>query len=210
MELKIEYVPSESLTPSPRNPQILSRKGLEVLAQLMDQHGFIAPLLARREDGMLLSGHQRLRANALRGGPDPRVPCIFIAGIGDERAVALNIALNNQTAQGHFDEERLAMLLADLAESDMDVAAATGFSPDDLAELNAAVHAMEPLRPLGSQEDGDARDAAGAAETAGDAVLVFEIEAAKFDMVKPHFDELIARYALTCHVRMAAGAEGDQ
>lgn len=206
MKLRIEYVPSESLTEAPHNPRVIRKRGLYALAQLMDQHGFIAPLLARREDGMLLSGHQRLRANALRARPDARVPCMFISGIGDEQAIALSIAMNNHVAQGHFDEERLALLLAQLAETQRDASAATGFSAEDLAEFNAAVEAIEPVCDLPAQDTPDDPDAAAPRDEA-DVVLVFEVEGEKFDMVKPHFDELIARYALTCHVRINAARE---
>ena len=55
------------------------------------------------------------------------IPCVFLSGLSDAQAKALNIALNNPEAQGEFDDQMLAELLKDVEDAAMDVRAVTGF-----------------------------------------------------------------------------------
>ena len=137
-KLAIEYVPPASLTPAPYNPRAIDADGLRRLAALLDRHGFVDPIIARREDGLIVGGHQRLKANALRRKPAAEVPVVFLEGISDAQAKALNIALNNERAQGRFEPGGLADLLAELADTEPDLPEATGFSAPELAEWTAA------------------------------------------------------------------------
>jgi hypothetical protein len=133
--LRLEYVDPATLQPAPYNPRHIESESLQRLAALLDAHGFVDPVIARREDRLIIGGHQRLKANSLRKRPAAIVPCVFLDGLDDARAKALNIALNNAATQGQFDEPMLADLLAELRDTDLDVVAATGFSADEIAEL---------------------------------------------------------------------------
>ena len=200
MELQIEYVRPETLTTADYNPRTISDSALRALARLIDEHGFVDPVIARRRDGLIVGGHQRIRANAMRSRPDELIPCIFVAGLDDTRAKALNVALNNPEAQGSFDDEMLSQLLSDIEACDLDTPALTGFSADQVEELTALLDEFTPLEDidlsvevdfLGNQPDGS--DAL--------VVLVFEIPPDLYRKVRPEFDELISRHALSCHVR---------
>jgi len=206
MRLKVQYVSPESLTPAAPGRRSLGRKALSSLAQAIDHNGFIVPIIARRKDRLVLDGHQRLRANALRPAPDPLVPCIFLPRITDDQAVALTVALNNPALQAHFNEKKLAAVLVDLTKTEMDVSAATGFTEEDLAELDDVVEILQPVTDLShDQLTADNDDGATLQEPLETVVAVFEVERELFGVVKPRFDELIARYGLTCHVRMEDG-----
>ena len=197
--------PPESLKDAGTGTRKITRKALVSLAEVMDQQGFITPVIARRHDRLILDGHQRLRANALRETPDSLVPCVLVSGVSDERAVALNIALNNPALQGHFNEKRLAAALLGLRGTEMDVSAATGFTRSDLAEVDEVI---EILSPVAEDDHADMTADPTATAEAGsveNVVVVFEIERELFGLVKPRFDELIARYGLACHVRMEDG-----
>ncbi len=202
MKLRVTYLRPESLNHAGAGTRKITKKALVALAEVMDRHGFISPIIVRRRDRLVLDGHQRLRANALRESPDALVPCILVSGVSDDRAVALNIALNNPTLQAHFNEKHLATAVAALMKTEMDVAAATGFTSAELAEADEVVEILSPV------EETDGADAHGDPPEATDAgpvenvVVIFEIERQLFGLVKPRFDELIARYGLTCHVRM--------
>ena len=203
MKLRITYVPPESLKDAGGGSRKITKKALVALAEVMDQHGFITPVIVRRHDRLILDGHQRLRANALRETPDPLVPCVLVSGVSDERAVALNIALNNPALQGHFNEKRLAAALLGLRGTEMDVSAATGFTRADLAEVDEVIEILSPVAdPADMKADPDATADGSSVENV---VVVFEIERELFGLVKPRFDELIARYGLACHVRMEDG-----
>ncbi len=133
--MQIEYVEPGSLNPAPYNPRRIDEAAAKRLAGLLDAHGFVDPIIARREDRLLIGGHQRLKANSLRDQPDTAVPCVFLDGVGDEQAKALNIALNSPGAQGQFHPDKLGELLAELDDTDLDVAALTAFRRDEIDEL---------------------------------------------------------------------------
>ena len=145
-KLTVEYVAPESLRPADYNPREIGPDALRRLAKLMDRHGFVVPVVARREDGLVIGGHQRLRANALRKRPDDRVPVLFLDGLSDARAKALNIALNNERAMGRFDAARLSALVAGLCDDPVemaDIPAATGFDEIEVVDLLAQAGDVE-------------------------------------------------------------------
>jgi len=134
-ELQVEYVSADTLLLAPYNPRRISDDALARLAKLLDLHGFVDPIIARREDSLVIGGHQRLKANALRPKPDERVPVIFLDGISDPVAKALNIALNNPHAQGEWDFPKLVDVLNEIDTGEIDVPNLTAFSEADIAGL---------------------------------------------------------------------------
>jgi len=199
-----EMVDPASLRQAPYNPRTISPRALAALARLMDEHGFVDPVIARREDRLLIGGHQRLCANALRPKPDPLVPCIFLDGVSDHQAKALNIALNNPAAQGRYNDglaDLLTELQADLP-ADEDLSALTGLPQ---AEIDRLLSGLEDLTdaPLELVLSPDAPAAtASAAPPESPAILTFELSQPQYRQLKPVFDDLIARHGLLCHVQM--------
>jgi len=193
MRVSFEYVRPDQLKPAEYNPRKIDEKALAALAGILDQHGFVSPVIARRADGLIIGGHQRIKANALREQPDERVPCIWLDGIDDDQAKALNVALNNPEAQGHFETELLADMLASIQADSLDLAAATGFSPDQLADLAAATGELEPLNVELPQ----------VIDVGPDKVtVILEIPQDVYVSLRRKLDDLVATHALTCHVRM--------
>ena len=132
--LQVEYISPDALNPAPYNPRRVSDEALKRLAKLLDLHGFVDPIIAKR-DGLVIGGHQRLRANALRKEPDELVPVVFLDRISDAKAKALNIALNNPAAQGEYEPAKLADLLQDIDTGEFDVPTFTAFSGEEIAGL---------------------------------------------------------------------------
>jgi ParB-like chromosome segregation protein Spo0J len=60
--MTIEEVPIDELRPDPANPRRISNDQLESLTRSLREYGFVQPVLARREDKMVIGGHQRLLA----------------------------------------------------------------------------------------------------------------------------------------------------
>lgn len=133
--LSIEYVDPKSLKLAAYNPRSISEDALKRLAKLLDKHGFVDPVIARGEDRLLIGGHQRIKANALRAKPDKAIPCIFLDGVTDEQAKALNIALNNPKAQGEWDKTQLSEVLSSLETAGDDLLAMTAFSEVELQSM---------------------------------------------------------------------------
>ena len=142
--MDIENVNPDTLKPSPWNPREITDDALDRLATLLDSHGFVDPIIARRKDGLILGGHQRIKANAMREQPDKTVPVIFLDGLPDSRAKALTVALNNPAAQGAWDYPKLADLLQEIDTGEFSVAELTAFSAEDMAGL---MHGLDDCIP---------------------------------------------------------------
>ena len=126
----IEQVPIDSLRPDPANPRRISDAELEALTRSIKEFGVVDPIIARREDGAVIGGHQRL-VGARRLGLKT-VPVIYV-DLSPERARLLNVALNR--ISGDWDRELLARLLADLdATPNIDISL-TGFGDDEITKL---------------------------------------------------------------------------
>jgi len=202
-KMGIEYVDPGSLRSARYNPRQISDRALKRLARLLDEHGFVDPVIARGEDGLVIAGHQRIKANELRRRPDKLIPCIFLEGLSDSRAKLLNIALNNPGAQGEYDEIKLAELLGELDGLELDLPAMTGFSSGELAELASGLteHSVETPELLGEA-------AMDIAEVEADVVVIFEMPRKTYAAVKSRLDDLIAAHDdLTCHLRFAGKPE---
>ncbi len=136
--LAVEDVAIDELRPDPANPRRISDEELDALTRSMRQWGVVQPVLARREDRVVIGGHQRLVAARRLGLAT--VPVIWL-DIGAEQARLLNLALNR--ISGSWDEQLLARLLADLqADTDLDLSL-SGFAEDELKELLRSLDARE-------------------------------------------------------------------
>jgi ParB family chromosome partitioning protein len=60
--LTIEQVPIDQLRPDPANPRRISDEELDALERSIRQFGFVQPVLVRRQDRVVIGGHQRLIA----------------------------------------------------------------------------------------------------------------------------------------------------
>ena len=135
---QIVQVAIDDLRLDPANPRRISEDQLEALTRSLQAYGFVQPVLARREDKMVIGGHQRLVA-ARRLGYET-VPVIFL-DLTLEHARALNLSLNR--ISGEWDQELLAHLLTDLASvADIDLSL-SGFSEYELSKLSRSLDRRE-------------------------------------------------------------------
>jgi ParB-like chromosome segregation protein Spo0J len=128
--LTVEEIPIDLLRPDPGNPRRISEEELESLTRSLRQFGFVQPVLARKEDGVVIGGHQRLVA-ARRLGLKI-VPVAFL-DISIEQAHLLKLGLNK--IGGSWDEQLLARLLADLQASPEIDLSLSGFGDDEVRDL---------------------------------------------------------------------------
>lgn len=135
-ELTIEHVSPSALTGAAYNPRTMPAEARKRLARSIREFGFVDPVIARRSDGLVIGGHQRLVAAQELGLAT--VPVIFLDDIDDQRAAALNIALNNPAEQGMWDMPKLAGILSTLDAEGFD-ATLTGFELDEIERLLAPV-----------------------------------------------------------------------
>lgn len=133
----LEWVPIESLRPDPANPRQISERQLDDLTRSIGHHGLVLPILARREDRVVIGGHQRLVAARRLG---QRTVPVILLDISVEEARLLNVALNR--TGGAFDDALLAQLLRELSASAVDVTL-TGFAEDEVRQLLSGLDATE-------------------------------------------------------------------
>jgi len=132
--LAIEHVAPSKLKAAPYNPRRMSAEARAKLERGIGEFGLVDPIIARRKDKMVIGGHQRLTSALAMGLTS--VPVVYLDGISDTRAKALNILLNNPAAGGEYDNDLLADALRSLVDDGFD-ASLTGF---DLTELDALLN----------------------------------------------------------------------
>jgi len=153
--LRIERVPIAKIKPSAYNPRQDLQPGdpeYEKLLKSLDEFGCVEALVWNRRTGNLIGGHQRLKILAARG--DTEVAC-SVVDLSPEEEKALNLALNKIT--GHWDEEKLAVLLDELIRlPDFDVEL-TGFDAGEISDL--LDRALETDLSQAGEDDFDAGEA---------------------------------------------------
>ncbi len=136
--MAVEQVPIDQLRPDPANPRRISEAELDALERSLRQFGFVQPVVARRDDGIVIGGHQRLVAARRLGLTS--VPVIWL-DISAEQARLLALALNK--ISGSWDDALLARLLAELqAVPDLDLSL-SGFDEDEVKELLRSLEVRE-------------------------------------------------------------------
>ncbi len=136
--LTIEQVSIDYLAPDPANPRRISEAELEALTRSIREFGLVDPIIARKADNTLIGGHQRLLAARRLGLKE--VPVIYL-DISKEKAQLLNVALNK--ISGDFDEELLARLLSDLAQTPELDLTLSGFEEKDIRQMLKGLEARE-------------------------------------------------------------------
>lgn len=147
------------------NPREMADSELAKLQASLREFGFVEPVVARREDGLVIGGHQRLTAFARLcqdADIDPapqKVPTVFLEGVSDDRAKLLNLALNK--IHGEWNYEKLAEVLSSIDTTIVDIEL-SGFMVPEIEDIKLLMgpheHGEEP-RTEGELE-GDALDEA--------------------------------------------------
>jgi len=127
-----EQVPLSSLKGADYNPREMPGAEMTKLMRSLQEFGFVEPIVARREDGLIVGGHQRAEAmRRLSPGTDPQVPVVYLDGLSDERAMTLNLALNK--IHGEWDYQKLSEVLGAL--SDFPEVELSGFGAHEIEDI---------------------------------------------------------------------------
>jgi ParB-like chromosome segregation protein Spo0J len=108
--LVIKHVPIDSLQPAPYNPRDITDASFEGLKESLKKFGMVEPLIVNVRTGLLVGGHQRLKAAGAIGLT--HIPIVEVdLSPAEERA--LNVTLNNPRIAGHFTDN-LSLLLDEI------------------------------------------------------------------------------------------------
>lgn len=116
MELKIEYVPIDSITPYAGNAKLHPEEQVEQIVLSIKKMGFNDPI-AVWKNGEIIEGHGRLLAAQKLGMKE--VPIIRLDDLTDEQRRAYALVHNKLTMNSDFDIETLNFELAEISEIDM-------------------------------------------------------------------------------------------
>lgn len=125
MELKIEYLPKESLKPYVGNAKLHPAEQVEQIKKSIEEFGFNDPIAIWHE-GVVVEGHGRLLA-VMEMPEIKEVPVIRLDNLTDEQRRAYMLVHNKLTMNTNFDFSLLEMELEGI-EMDMEQ---YGFSVND-------------------------------------------------------------------------------
>lgn len=127
--LKIEYLPVDSLKPYSKNARKHSEKDIQAICNSIEEFQFLDPIGIWSDKNIIVEGHGRLLA-AKRLGMD-EVPCIRLDHLTDEQRKAYALAHNKTAELSKWFDELLQSELADIEDIDMEL---FGFDLDAVTE----------------------------------------------------------------------------
>lgn len=146
--MEIEHIKITDLKPAEYNPRRISDEDYQKLKNSISTFGLVDPIIVNLKTMHIVGGHQRydvlLDEHMLDNDFLAELPMIRLGDVGfvftdtnlsiedDDHEKALNLALNK--ISGEWDKDKLAEVLEDLEDSDLDLEL-TGFEEYELMEL---------------------------------------------------------------------------
>jgi len=115
MELKIEYLPVESIKPYERNARRHEAKDIEAIKASIEEFGFDDPIGIWND--LIVEGHGRLIAAKELGMT--KVPCIRLDHLTEEQRRAYALAHNRTAELSEWDFDIQSAELAEITDIDM-------------------------------------------------------------------------------------------
>ncbi len=129
--LQIEYRPLEALIPYARNARTHTEAQVAQIAASIREFGWTNPILVDGQSGVI-AGHGRLLAARVLALP--QVPCIELSHLTDAQRRAYILADNRLALNAGWDEELLALEMAELKALDVDLTL-LGFGDEEISSL---------------------------------------------------------------------------
>ncbi len=98
---------------APYNPRQLDPAARRKLLKIIKKHGFVEPPVWNERTGNLVGGHQRLSIRDELEGTDDYTLTVAVVDVDERQEKALNVALNNPSAQGQYDLTALQSLVSE-------------------------------------------------------------------------------------------------
>src|ERR1700722_5356514 len=136
---QLAFIATTSLVPNPRNPRKHSRAQIRAIAKSIEKYDFTQPILidATRQ---IIAGHGRFEAAKFLGLAT--VPCICLDGLTETEIKAYLIADNQLASKSAWDDPKLAVLLQELSDPDLDFdIESTGF---EIPEVDFRIKSLDP------------------------------------------------------------------
>lgn len=134
-KLQVTYRRVDELIPYARNPRTHSDEQIAKIAASIAEFGWTQPILVDGKNG-IIAGHGRLLAARKLGLTE--VPVIELGHLTPAQKRAYIIADNRLALEAGWDEEMLALELAELSEAGYDLSL-TGFDDEEIEKLLAGI-----------------------------------------------------------------------
>ena len=142
MKLKIQYKPIKDLIPYAKNSRTHNDVQVAQIAASIKEFGWTNPVLLDGENG-IIAGHGRVMAAQKLG--ETEVPTIELSHMDENQKRAYIIADNKLALNAGWDNEMLALEIADLKDAGYDLGL-TGFDLDEIAALNGDIEVEEDFK----------------------------------------------------------------
>lgn len=144
-----ELVPTANVAPNPRNPNKHPDKQIKLLAKIIRQQGWRAPVTVSLRSGLVVRGHGRLLAAAYLGAAEVPVDYQEYASEAEEWA---DLIADNRIAElASLDSRALVDLIEELDTGFIDVEL-TGYSEEALTALIHALDGTDDDAPAGEDD----------------------------------------------------------
>jgi len=130
--MKVENINIDILKPFEKNPKSHPAEQIDRIVRSIREFGWANPILALKENNMVIAGHARLKA--ARKMNLSEVPVIFL-DMPYEKAIAYVVADNRLAELAEWDNSMLLPLLDEIKLSGIDVEL-TGFTTADISLMN--------------------------------------------------------------------------
>lgn len=127
-----ELIPLEKIVPNPKNPNQHSPEQIKLLSEIIKGSGWRAPITISTRSGFITKGHGRLMAAQFMEADVAPVDYQNYASEAEEWA---DLTADNRIAElSEMDDVKLAEILEDIKEADLDMAL-SGFSEEEMEKL---------------------------------------------------------------------------
>jgi len=130
--MKVQNINIDILKPFEKNPKSHPAEQINRIVRSIQEFGFTNPILALKENNMIIAGHARLKAAQQMNLV--QVPVIFL-DMPYEKAIAYVVADNRLAELAKWDEQMLLPLLDEVKLSGIDIEL-TGFTSADISLMN--------------------------------------------------------------------------
>ncbi|MGW8822239.1 site-specific DNA-methyltransferase [Paenibacillus lautus] len=151
--MDIRVIPIDQINAAAYNPREDLQPGdpdYEKLKRSIEEFGYVEPIVWNERTGNMVGGHQRYKIMVHEQGHTELA--VSVVDLDDQQERLLNIALNK--VSGRWDEEALAMLLAELQESGAALEL-SGFDQDEIGDLIALLPDVPDVDPPVVEDDFD-------------------------------------------------------
>lgn len=106
----VETIQRSQIKNADYNPRIMDKEAKKRLKKNLQENGLVSAITWNRRTGNIVGGHQRIeQLDALERNQDYSLD-VCVVDVDERQEAKLNVILNNQSQQGEYDLDGLAML----------------------------------------------------------------------------------------------------